>query len=124
MIIRYEITNTGYFFSLKLEDNVLILKQFSQQPKLDEMIEIIPTTDEWLHFASELSELDIWNWYEEYQVKCSDSCVEGDEWMVKIDWDDDTIDSHGSNSYPPMFREFIKSIEGLTGTLIEFVHKD
>jgi hypothetical protein len=123
-MIQYEMLTNGYFFYLKLEGDTLILKQFSKYQNKDEQIEIIPTPEEWLDFKDELSTIDIWGWYEEYLVKCSDSCVEGDEWEVKIYWDENWVESRGSNSYPSTFREMMKAVEELTGMVIEFIHQD
>ena len=39
-------------------------------------------------------------------------------------FDEEKIESYGSNSYPPTFREFIKAVEQLTGLLIEFIHEE
>ncbi len=124
LLIQYEIITTGYFFSLKLEGNTLTLKQFSKPTNLDEQIEIIPTSEEWLDFREELFLINIWGWYDEYLVKCSDSCVNNDEWEVKIYWDDNWLESHGSNCYPSTFRDLVKAVEELTGVVIEFIHQD
>jgi hypothetical protein len=71
-----------------------------------------------------MDEIEIWEWYDEYTVNCGDSCVEGDEWEVGIIFGDMKVESHGANSYPPTFREFLKAVEELTGILIEFIQQD
>lgn len=124
LFIRYEVFNTGYFFSLTWENSVLVSKQFSNHSFVDESVEIVPDNEEWADFWDSLSEIDIWSWYELYEVKCIDSCVEGDEWEVDIELGYDQVESHGANSYPPAFREFLKAVEELTGILIEFIHED
>ncbi len=121
--IKYEALNTGYSFSLKWEDNVLVIKQFSKHENQDEQ-KITPINDEWEDFWHYLNEIEIWDWYEEYRVTCADSCVEGDEWEVDIIFGDLKVESQGANSYPPTFREFLKAIEELTGILIEFIQQD
>jgi hypothetical protein len=121
--VSYEVKNRAYLFNLKWEDNHLSLKQFSNNnPDIQEYI--TPNSDEWDEFWHRMDEIEIWGWYEEYQVKCADSCVEGDEWEVNIEWDDDMIESYGSNSYPPTFQEFLKAVEELTGIIIEFIYLD
>ena len=121
--IRYEVGNTGYFFSLKWENNILVLKQFSEHDnKFEE--EIQPNGEEWEDYLHYLNEIKVWDWYDEYLVNCGDSCVEGDEWEVSLVWGDLRMESHGANSYPTTFREFIKATEELTGILIEFIQQD
>lgn len=124
LFFSYEISNTNYFFSLNWDGNVLVAKQFSKHTSKDVNVKIIPDYDEWEEFLDELSAIDAWSWYELYEVKCVDSCVEGDEWELYIEFDEEKIESHGSNSYPPTFREFIKAVEQLTGLLIEFIHEE
>ncbi|EKF86000.1 hypothetical protein A994_05921 [Methanobacterium formicicum DSM 3637] len=85
---------------------------------------IIPSNEEWEDFWYYLDEIKIWDWYEDYRVTCRDSCVEDDEWEVDIVFGDIKVESHGANSYPPTFREFLKAIEELTGILIEFIQQD
>jgi hypothetical protein len=147
LIIKYQSFNDGYSFSLKWEDNVLIIKQLSKNqsqsqnknqnqeqsitPSLNldhnqnqNEQKIIPTNEEWEDFCYYLDEIKIWDWYEDYKVTCRDSCVEDDEWEVYIVFGDMKVESHGANSYPPTFREFLKAIEELTGILIEFIQQD
>lgn len=124
LVFKYEIFNTGYIFSLIWDNNVLIVKKFSQHPPEDEQIQLSPNNDEWSLFWDSLYDMGIWDWYEVYEVKCMDSCVEGDEWEVNIEFGHEQIESQGSNSYPPTFREFIKAVEELTGIIIEFIHED
>lgn len=123
LLIKYEAFNEGYLFSLKWEDNVLVIKQLSKNKNQNEQ-KIIPSNEEWEDFWYYLDEIKIWNWYEEYRVTCLDSCVQGDEWEVDIVFGDMKVESHGANSYPPTFREFLKAIEELTGILIEFIQQD
>lgn len=123
LCIKYEALNTGYFFSLKWEYNVLLIKQFSDNENQDEQ-KIMPSNEEWEDFWHYLNEINVWDWYEEYIVNCLDSCVDGDEWEVDIIFRDMKVESHGANSYPPTFREFLKAIEELTGILIEFIQQD
>ena len=121
--IKYEALNAGYFFSLKWEYNVLVIKQFYDNENREEQ-KIMPSNDEWEDFWYYLNEIKVWDWYEEYLVNCGDSCVEGDEWEVSIIFCDMKVESHGANSYPPTFREFLKAVEELTGILIEFIQQD
>ncbi|WP_292756087.1 hypothetical protein [Methanobacterium sp.] len=121
--IKYEALTNGYFFSLKWEDQCLVIKQFSKHENQDEQ-KIIPSDEEWEDFWHYIDEIKIWDWYEEYRVTCEDSCVEDDEWEVDIIFGDLKVESHGANSYPPTFREFLKAIEELTGIIIEFIQHD
>jgi len=121
--VKYELLDEGYSFSLKWEDDALVIKQFSRNKNQKEQ-KIVPSNEEWDDFWYYLNEIEIWNWYEEYRVTCEDSCVVGDEWDVDIIFGDMKVESHGANSYPPTFREFIKAIEELTGILIEFIQQD
>lgn len=121
--VKYEVLDECYSFSLKWEDDALVIKQFSRNKNQNE-IKIIPSNEEWDDFWYYLNEIEIWNWYEEYRVTCKDSCIVGDEWYVDIIFGDMKVESHGANSYPPTFREFIKAIEELTGILIEFIQQD
>ncbi len=104
LFFRYEIFNLNYFFSLKWDCNTLIVNQFSKDPHEDEQIKIFPDTDVWTDFWDEMFLIDVWGWYELYEVKCIDLCVEGDEWELDIEFDDEKIHSQGSNSYPSTFR--------------------
>lgn len=149
LIIKYQSFNEGYSFSLKWEDNGLIIKQLSKNQSLNQSLnqiqnhnhnqstkqnqnhnhnqnelKIVPSNEEWEDFWYYLDEIKIWDWYEDYKVTCRDSCVEDDEWEVDIVFGDMKVESHGANSYPPTFREFLKAIEELTGTLIEFIQQD
>ncbi len=147
LIFKYEAFNEGYSFSLKWEDNGLIIKQLSKNQSLNQSQnqnrnqslnqgqnlnhdqnqneqKIIPSNDEWEDFWYYLDEIKIWDWYEDYRVTCRDSCVEDDEWEVDIVFGDMKVESHGGNSYPPTFREFLKAIEELTGILIEVIQQD
>lgn len=123
LVFKYEVF-TGYQFSLKCKDDVLVVKQHSNDSHGDKLVEIVPDSEKWADFWNSIFEMDVWDWYEVYEVKCMDSCVEGDEWEVCIEFDDNLIRSQGSNSYPPSFREFIMAVEELTGILIEFIHED
>lgn len=121
-MFRYEVTDRGYLFYLQWKDNNLFLKQFSDNTIVIQEL-ITPTPDEWNDFWYRMDEIRIWDWYQLYEVKCMDSCVEGDQWELNIEFDEEQIESHGSDSYPSTFREFVKAIEELTGILIEFIHE-
>ena len=124
LFFRYKIHQTNYFFSLNWEGNILVVKQFRKHPSKDEQIEIVPDHEAWADFWDELSIIDVWGWFELYEVKCTGSCVADDEWEVYIKFGDEHVESYGSNSYPPTFRDFIKIVEELTGVVIEFIHQD
>ena len=145
LFIKYQSFNEGYSFSLKWEDNGLIIKQLSKNQSLNQIQnqnhnqnqsinqslnhnqneqKIIPSNEEWEDFWYYLDEIKIWDWYEDYRVTCRDSCVEDDEWEVDIVFGDMKVESHGANSYPPTFRELLKAIEELTGIIIEFIQQD
>lgn len=121
IVMSYEVKKRGYFFDLRWEDNHLSFKQFSKNN--GDMQEFInPTLEEWDEFWHRMDEIEIWDWYELYKVQCNDSCVEDDEWEVKVGYRDQVVNSHGSNSYPSTFREFVVAVEELIGILIEFIH--
>jgi hypothetical protein len=120
-MVSYEVKDNGYLFNLSWEDNHLFLKQSSNNNS-DIQEYITPTADEWEEFWHRMDEIEIWGWYEIYEVKCMDSCVEGNEWEVKIEFGEEMIESYGSNSYPSTFQEFLKAVEELTGIIIEFIH--
>jgi hypothetical protein len=122
--INYQIPNKDYFFNLKWDGIELFFKQFSLKLQLDQHGKIHPEIQDWNEFWHRMDEIGIWGWYEEYTVTCLDSCVEGDEWEVDIIFGDMKVESHGANSYPPTFREFLKAIEELTGILIEFIQQE
>ena len=123
-IINYQIADKGYFFNLKWDGMELFFKQFSLKHQLDQHGKIHPEIQEWNEFWHRMDEIGIWNWYEEYTVTCGDSCVEEDEWEVDIIFSDMKVESHGANSYPSTFREFLKELEELTGIIIEFIQQD
>ncbi len=123
LIFDYQVKNRGYLFSLKLENNQLFLKQFSKDsPDIQESIK--PTQDQWDDFWHLLNEIEVWEWYEEYRMTCNDGCVVGDTWEVNIVWNDERIESYGSDSYPSTFRDLIKAMEELTGILLDFIQED
>ncbi len=124
LFFRYQIFNTGYLFSLNWDGNVLVAEQFSKNSSEEEQIKIVPDQDGWADFWDEIFSIDVWGWHELYEIKCTESCVEGDEWELYIRFDEEQIESHGSNSYPSTFRDFVKAVEELTGLLINFIHED
>ncbi|BDZ71791.1 hypothetical protein [Methanobacterium petrolearium] len=119
-MVSYENKNRNYLFNLKWDDNHLVLKQFSDD-QLDIQENITPNTSEWLDFWHRMDDIKIWDWYEQYIMTCLDACLEGDEWEIHIMYDDLRIESYGANSYPSTFREFVQSLEELTGVVIEFI---
>jgi hypothetical protein len=122
-MVSYENKKKSYLFNLKWEDTHLVLKELSDdQPDMQE--NITPTASEWLDFWHRMDEIGIWDWYGEYIMTCSDACMEGDEWEIHILYGDVRIESYGANSYPSTFREFVKSLEELTGVVIEFIQED
>jgi hypothetical protein len=122
--INYQIPDNGYFFNLRWDGIELFFQQFSLKLQLDQHGKIHPEIQEWNEFWQRMDEIEIWEWYDEYKVNCGDSCVEGDEWEVGIIFGDMKVESHGANSYPPTFREFLSAVEELTGILIEFIQQD
>ena len=122
-LVSYENKNKSYHFNLKWEDTHLVLKELSDDQQ-DMQENITPTDSEWLDFWHRMDEIEIWDWYDEYIMTCSDACMEGDEWEIYIVYGDVRIESNGANSYPSTFREFVKSLEELTGVVIEFIQED
>ena len=122
-VVRYQVKNSNYIYTLKFEDNNLFLTQFSKN-NLDLQELITPIPDEWDNFWHRMDEIELWGWYEEYNMDCSDFCLDEEEWEVSIRWNNKIVESHGCNSYPSTFREFMKAVEELTGFVIEFIQKD
>lgn len=123
-ILDYRIPHLDYFFNLKWDGNGLFLKEFSPKLGINQQNNINPENHEWEEFLHRMEEIRVWDWYEEYVVNCQDSCVEGDEWEVSMVFGDFRIESHGANSYPSSFQEFLQAIEELTGIIIEFIQQD
>jgi hypothetical protein len=122
-IFNFKAKNQKVEFNLKVEDDHLILDHVSPSSN-DEKIVISPSKEEWEDFWHFLDEIDIWRWYDEYMLFCDDACVWGDEWDIKMKWNDFKVESRGLDSYPPTFRDFIKALEELTGVLFEFIHEE
>lgn len=121
---HYQIPGRDYLFNIKWDENKLFYKEFNPQVGINQQKVICPEVNDWAEFWHVLDEISIWDWYDEYLVSCEDSCVEGDEWEVNLVFGDLRMESHGANSYPATFREFIKATEELTGLLIEFIQQD
>ncbi|WP_292612841.1 hypothetical protein [Methanobacterium sp. BAmetb5] len=122
--INYQIPKQDYLFHIKWEENRLSYNEFNPLGGINHQRVIYPELDDWAEFWQVMDDLEVWNWYEEYLVSCGDSCVVGDEWEVSMWWKDQRMESHGANSYPNTFQEFLKATEELTGILIEFIQED
>lgn len=122
--INYQIPERDYLFNIKWDENRLFYKEFNPQLGINQQKVINPEIDDWAEFWHLMDEIGVWDWYEEYIVNCGDSCVEGDQWEVSLIWGDHRMESHGANSYPTTFHQFLKATEELTGTLIEFIQQD
>ena len=73
---------------------------------------IEPTARQWKAFRSKLDQADAWNWDESYS---SPDTVDGTNWSVSIQWDDQEVDSGGSNGYPPRFKGILSAVRKLIG---------
>ncbi|CEL25110.1 hypothetical protein [Methanobacterium formicicum] len=118
----YEIPGRGYLFSLTWEGECLFLRELA--PWQEQQKEISPELDEWDEFWHRMDEIGLWAWYDEYMVSCDEACLEGDEWEINLVHGDMMVESHGANSYPTTFHQFLKATEELTGIIIEFIQQD
>jgi hypothetical protein len=118
--ILYNVVTQGYKFSMHWEGDKLMVDQSGQGEYQHYHKEITPSHEEWEEFWYMMDEIQIWDWYSEYNVQC----LHEDDWEVTIKYQDQMVESRGQSSYPCTFRDFMKAIEVLTGVMIDYFHLD
>jgi len=118
--ILYNVVTQGYKFSMHWEGDKLMVDQSGQGEYQHYHKEITPSHEEWEEFWYMMDEIQIWDWYSEYNVQC----LHEDDWEVTIKYQDQMVESRGQSSYPGTFRDFMKAIEVLTGVMIDYFHLD
>jgi hypothetical protein len=93
-------------FTIHLRDDVLFYSPDGSEDNLDE---ISPTEDEWIHFWHKVDELGVWDWNSHYDL----CCLDGNRWKLKIVYNELDVNSSGENDYPDTFLGFWEALEEL-----------
>ena len=93
---------TGPSYRVELQDDGSLLylhhpESFTSAPGTKKR-RIKVTDAQWRQFRGALEEVDVWNWDENYT---DPRILDGTQWLLRIVYDDASVYSHGSNSFPP-----------------------
>ena len=108
----------GFHFILQEDKTGLVLMNFgedSETTKIDESKIII--------FWKKVEELGVWNWHKKYPYwkQKYEPMLDGCDWKLKLrDRDGRVKFCSGYESYPRKFKVFIKVLNNLFGSNIEF----
>ncbi len=67
-----------------------------------------PSREKWGNFWLKLNELNIWNWENEYVDK---NILDGETWSLTIIYQENELNSTGTNAYPAGFKDFKHNVK-------------
>ncbi len=73
--------------------------------------EVNPSQEGWEKFWAEMDRIKIWNWRDEYKSK--QEVRDGTGWHVDIRYNNNFVESSGSNAYPKYFKPFCQAVARL-----------
>jgi hypothetical protein len=102
---------TGDSYCLELKDGILQCETsgYGFEPMPDQT-KLIPVQDN-LAFKEMLDYLATMRWKEKYEKV---GVLDGTNWELKVATDSFSIDTYGSNAYPPHFAQFLKLLNKIT----------
>ena len=65
---------------------------------------------DWIKFYEALNKIDVWSWKERYE---DPSIMDGTSWVFEVIYEDKSIKSSGSNSFPKRFNDLLEAISEL-----------
>jgi hypothetical protein len=65
--------------------------------KVDKVLEVDPTEEQWEEFRASLDAVHFWEWREEYP---NPGVLDGTSWSVQIEYPDARGSARGQNNYP------------------------
>jgi hypothetical protein len=106
----------GPSYTVELAGHSLTYRTRSWNPEIKAVAEtskrITPSENQWRQFWKAADTSDLWRWQREY---IDPSTRDGTQWHVSITLADKTINSRGSNAYPPQFSVYTLAVKGLLG---------
>jgi hypothetical protein len=100
----------GPFFDVQMHE--ASLQYFTYFARGEPKTLVTPTREEWLAFRQVLDTIDVFKWRKEY---VDPRVLDGTSWSVRLVIDGRTVESEGSNKYPPGFERFRSALEALLG---------
>jgi hypothetical protein len=104
----------GTSYSVVLKRGVLHHVTYGPEYVAGKECSVRPTEEQWAAFLEALDSLRVWSWDERYQ---SSTMLDGTSWKVEITWEDKTIRSSGSNSFPKTFQAYLEAVDALLAGL-------